>query len=414
MHRWLGQRIYYGWIVVGVTFLALLISAGLRSAPGVLIVPLELDLGWSRPTIGLAVAMGLLLYGLVGPYAGRLMDRIGPRMIMLLGFGLVAIATAISAIMTAEWQLHLFWGWLSGLGTGLAAAVLGAAVANRWFVARRGLVLGLFGAASSAGQTIFVPLLMALVIALGWRGTVWVMAAIALALLVPIALLMRDSPADLGLQPYGGPAPAPAAGSEIGNSMRQVIRVPEFWLLAATFFVCGATSSGLIGTHFIPHAIEHGIPETIAAGTLALMGTMNFFGTLGSGWLTDRYNPRTLLAWYYSLRGAALLLLPFVGDMAGLTVFAIVFGLDYIATVPPTIALCADRFGRRNVGMVFGWVFFAHQVGGALAAWLGAVMRTTFGDYQLAFLSAGVIAIIGGLLALNIRRVGQPVPAVAD
>lgn len=412
-HTWLGRRVYYGWIVVGITFLTLLISAGTRSAPGVLLVPLEQDLGWSRPSIAFAVSMGLLLFGLAGPFAGRLMDRIGPRRVMLLGLALVAIATGVSAQMTVEWQLHLFWGWLSGIGTGLAAAVLGATVATRWFVARRGIVLGLFGAAGSAGQTIFVPLIMYLVVAIGWRGALWTMMLIIGLLLIPIFILMRDSPAELGLQPYGGPAPVPANGSEARASMSQILQTPTFWLLAGSFFVCGATSNGLIGTHFIPHSIEHGIPATLAASTLALMGMMNFFGTLGSGWLTDRFDPRKLLAWYYTLRGLSLFILPFVTDLGGLTIFAIVFGLDYIATVPPTIALTADRFGRQNVGTVFGWVFFSHQVGGAVAATAGAQMRVIFGDYQLAFLAAGLVAIIGGMMALGITRTERPVPVIA-
>jgi sugar phosphate permease len=420
--RALNGRLHYGWIVVGVTFLALLVSAGIRAAPGVLIYPLETDLGWSRAAIAFAVSIGLLLYGLAGPFAGRAMDRLGPRRVVLVGLALIAASTAASAAMTALWQLNLLWGVLSGLGTGAAASVLGAAVATRWFVARRGLVLGLFGAAASAGQLVFVPLLMWLVVAIGWRPSTLALAAVVLAVLVPVLLLMRDEPADVGLHPYGGPPPAAAAGvpspaaragATSNGVMARAVRVPEFWLLAGSFFVCGATSNGLIGTHFVPHSIDHGIPEVVAAGALALMGAMNFAGTLASGWLTDRFDPRRLLACYYSFRGLSLFLLPFVTDFSGLAVFAVVFGLDYIATVPPTAALAADLFGRRHVGTVFGWVFFAHQVGAALTAYLGGLARVTLGDYQAAFLVAGLLALMGGVMALRVDRHAAPVPAVA-
>jgi sugar phosphate permease len=323
---------------------------------------------------------------------------------------------AAGAAISTLWQLNLLWGVLGGIGTGMAAQVLGATVANRWFVARRGLVLGFFGAAGSAGQLLFVPLLMALVVAIGWRASHLVLAGAVALVLIPVFFLMRDDPADLGLRPYGAPlpppgsvAPAPVAALPAGAGvMARAVRVPEFWLLSGSFFVCGATSNGLIGTHLIPHSADHGISEVTAAGALALMGSMNFAGTLASGWLTDRYDPRRLLACYYFFRGLSLFLLPFVADFSGLAIFAVVFGLDYIATVPPTSALTADIFGRRNVGTVFGWVFFAHQVGAALAAYLGGVARVALGDYQLAFLVAGTLAVLAALMALRVDRGARP------
>ena len=407
MRQLFGSRFHYGWIVVGVTAATLIVSAGVRSAPGVMIHPLEVELGWSRATISFAVSIGLLLFGLAGPLAGWLMDRFGPRLVMLGGLALIGASMAAGAAMTSLWQLNLFWGALSGLGTGVAAQVLGAAVANRWFAARRGLVTGMFGAATSAGQLIFIPLLMWLVVTIGWRASTLVLAGAAAALLLPVLLLMRDDPADIGLRPYGAPdAPqaAPATPTAEGGVMRRAVRAPEFWLLAGSFFICGATSNGLIGTHLIPHAIDHGIAEVTAASVLALMGAMNFVGTVTSGWLTDRYNPRKLLAWYYGFRGLSLLLLPFVHDFSGLAMFAVLFGLDYIATVPPTAALVADIFGRKHVGAVFGWVFCAHQFGAALAAWLGGVVRDATGDYGVAFIAAGVLAITAAGLALRIGR----------
>jgi sugar phosphate permease len=421
MQAWLGKRIYYGWVVVAITALTLLVAAGVRAASGVLIKPLEDDFGWTRASISLAISIGLVLYGLAGPLGGTLLDRVGPRRVMLLGLALTLVATAVSALMSALWQFTAVWGVIGGLGTGMAAAVLGAAVANRWFVARRGLVTGIFGAASSAGQLIFIPLLIWLTLAVGWRGSLLFLAACVIALVLPVLLLMRDNPADVGLRPLGGsdtPAAPQMAGAGPGRGvMRRATRVPEFWLLTGSFFVCGATSIGLIGTHFLAHSADSGISEATAALVLATMGMMNFGGTIASGWLTDRYDPRKLLAAYYILRGLSLFLLPFVLSTPGLLVFAIFFGLDYIATIPPTVALTADIFGRRNIGTVFGWIFAAHMFGAAAAAWLTGVARDTLGDYHLAFIAGGAIAIIGGLMALRINREAEfmmdPAPARA-
>ena len=417
MGRLLGGRVYYGWIVVGVTFLTLLVSAGVRSAPGVLIHPLEADLGWSRAAISFAVSVGLVLFGFAAPLGGQLMARFGPRKLMLFGLTVSGASALLSAGMTNLVQFNLLWGVLSGIGTGVAAAVLGATVANRWFTTRRGLVLGLFGAATSAGQMIFTPALIGLVAAVGWRGSVVVLGIIALVALTPVLLLMRDSPADLGLEPYGGAAPGgPSAALGVGQTMARAVRVPEFWLLAGSFAICGASSNGIVGVHFIPHSIDHGIPQGTAAGVLAIIGGMNFVGSLGSGYLTDRIDPRKLLACYYIFRGLSLFLLPFVTSFSGLVIFAIFFGLDYIATVPPTAALAADIFGRRNVGVVFGWIFCAHQVGAAAAAYGGGLLRVALGDYTAAFLAAGALAIIGGLLALRIGRdavIDPPTPVTA-
>ena len=428
MVKALGGRLYYGWVVVAVVFLALLVSAGVRAAPAVLINPLETELGWSRAVISFAVSVGLLLYGLSGPVAGWLMDRFGPTRLTLVGLAVIGGSTLAGAAMTELWQLNLFWGVLSGVGTGVVAPVLGATVANRWFVERRGLVLGVFGAAASAGQLVSVPALMWLVVVAGWReGTVLLAVAVFL-ILVPVLLFMRDDPTRLGLRPYGAreseergtaaeesPAPEPGTAAEApaearGGAVSRALRTPEFWLLSGSFFICGASSNGIIGVHFLPHSIDHGIPEVTAASVLALMGAMNFVGTIASGWLTDRYDPRKLLAIYYSLRGLSLLLLPFVTEFAGLAVFAVFFGLDYIATVPPTVALVADRFGRMNVGAVFGWVFFSHQVGAALASYLGGVARDSLGDYTAAFLAAGILAILAALMASRITR--EPLPPV--
>lgn len=405
MQAWLGKRIYYGWIVVGVTAFTLLVAAGVRAASGVLITPLEDDLGWSRSSISFAISIGLVLYGLAGPIGGSLMDRYGPKRLMLAGLALTGLSSVLTATSAALWQFTAVWGVLGGMGTGVVATVLGATVANRWFVRRRGLAIGIFGGASSAGQLIFVPLLIWVVSASGWRGAVIVLGVTSVLLLVPVLFLMRDSPSDLGLRPLGGTdEPAAPQMARTTGVMRGAVRVPEFWLLAGSFFICGATSTGLIATHFLPYSDDEGISKGTAAIILAIIGGMNFVGTIGSGWLTDRYDPRKLLAGYYMFRGLSLFMLPFMTSTSGLVLFAIFFGLDYIATVPPTVSMTADIFGRRNIGTVFGWIFAAHMFGGALAAWLGGVARDMLGDYQLAFLAAGAIAVVGGVMALRINR----------
>jgi len=409
-----SSRLYYGWIVVAVTALALLISAGVRSAPGVFLVPVQEDTGWSTGAISFAASMGLLVLGLTAPVGGLLIDRFGPRHLAPAALWLVGIAMLASAYVQTPWQLAVLWGGVSGVGTGIISGVLGATVATRWFVARRGLIIGMFGASTSAGQLLFVPALMLMATALGWRTSSLVLGGLALLAIIPLAVWMRNDPADLGLAPLGAPlhmTPARSSGAEAGV-MGRAVRSIEFWLLAGTFFICGFTSTGLIGTHLIPHAHDHGIAQTTAAGLLALMGAMNFVGTLGSGWLTDRYDPRRLLAVYYGFRGLSLLFLPFVTEPLGLGAFAILFGLDYIATVPPTTALVADNFGRRNVGTVYGWVFCSHQVGAALAAWGGGLVRDALGSYALAFLVAGALALAGSLLALRIARGPKPAAAV--
>ena len=407
-------KFFYGWVVVAVTAVTLFVSAGLRSAPGVFILPLEQDMGWSRSAISFAVSIGLITLGIAGPLSGWLMDRFGPKRVALVGLALVVAAMVASYGITELWQLNLLWGMISGLGTGMVGGVLGPAVANRWFVARRGLVIGIFGASLSAGQLVFVPALMAVVLTVGWRWSSVALGLMALVAIIPVLIFLRDDPADMGLAPYGATTGQGATRPTVDpNVMQRAVKAPEFWLLAATFFVCGATSNGLIGTHLIPHAADHGIPQATAAGMLALMGAMNFVGTIASGWLTDKYDPRKLLCIYYGFRGLSLFLLPYVSGVFGLSIFAIMFGLDYIATVPPTTALVADTFGRRNVGTVYGWVFCSHQVGAALAAWLGGVTRDMFGDYLLAFLVAGAIAMIAALLSLQIRHTPKAVPATA-
>ena len=397
---------HYAWVVAAVTFLVLLVGASIRSTPGVLIVPLREEFGWSTATISAAVAINLMLYGLVGPFAVAIMERFGLRRAICGALLLLALGAGLTIFMRQAWQLTLLWGVLVGLGSGMVAMVLGATVANRWFDKSRGLVVGLLTASSATGQLLFLPLLAKAATDIGWRATSLMVAGAALLLVPLVALLMRDHPSDLGLPPYGGSAIEPAPTSPVNPALRAMLALKvglgsrDFWLLAGTFFVCGLSTNGLIGTHLIPACVDHGIPEVRAAGLLALMGIFDLIGTTASGWLTDRVDSRYLLFWYYGLRGLSLMYLPFAFDLSfyGLSLFAIFYGLDWIATVPPTLKLSEKAFGRENAAVMFGWIQAAHQVGAAVAAWGAGYLRTVTGNYALAFWTAGLICLVAAAM----------------
>jgi MFS family permease len=422
----MARRPHYAWIVLGVTFLALLAGAGIRTTPSVLIVPLEAEFGWSRSTISLAVSINIFLYGLMGPFAGGLMQWLGIRRTTLGALALLATGVALATQVTRPWQLVLVWGLVVGIGSGMVALVFGATVVNRWFAARRGLAMGLLTASSATGQLVFLPLLAAIIQAHGWRTAALVMAGAA-ALAIPlVALLLRERPADVGLPPYGAARvePATAGGPNAARvalaALGDGVRSRDFWLLTATFFICGASTNGLIGTHLIPAAHDHGIPGVRAASLLALMGVFDLVGTTGAGWLSDRWSSRLLLAWYYGLRGLSLFFLPFAlgGSETGLWVFAVWYGLDWIATVPPTLRLATDAFGPERAPVVFGWIGAGHQVGAALTAFSAGWIRTTLGDYRLAFWGSGALCLLAAALALKVgsrpaRVAGAPARATA-
>jgi MFS family permease len=410
----LSLPFYYGWFVVALCFLTTLISAGVRSSPSVLIHPLESEFGWSRALIASAISMNLLLFGVAAPISGFLLDRYGPRKVMLGSLLLLIIGVSGTVAVTQFWQFFLVWGVIVGIGAGGVGSVLTATIGNRWFIARRGLALGILGSASSTGQLIFLPFFMAMIAYSGWRIGSTTLIVLAVFLLPLIFLFMRDDPADVGLQPYGAgdPKAATAGGTASLRGMsaknatitvREVISHPTFWLLCGSFFVCGGTANGLIGTHLIPHEIEIGIPQIAAASLLGIMGGLNMVGTIFSGWMIDRVKPHRWLALVYALRGLSLLILPFVHDFTGLLFFAVIYGLDWFATVPPSMAITADTFGRQNVGKVYGWIFMSHQIGAAIMASAAGAVRTWMGDSQFAFLSGGVSAMIAAGLALQIK-----------
>jgi sugar phosphate permease len=408
----LGQ-LHYGWIIAAVTFVTLLAAAGVRATPSVLIVPLEQEFGWSRQTISFAVALNIFLYGMIGPFAAAIMERFGIRRTMCCALAVIATGVALTPLMRQSWQLILLWGVVVGSGTGVTAMVLGATIVTRWFTARRGLVMGVLTASTATGQLVFLPLLATMAETYGWRSVSLTVAGVAALLLPLVALFMRDRPADLGLAPYGesgGPQPGVVRpGNPAMNALRALrsgLGSRDFWLLAGSFFICGASTNGLIGTHLIAACIDHGIPEVTGAGLLAAMGIFDFIGTTLSGWLSDRWNNNMLLAWYYGLRGLSLMFLPFAFDLsfAGLSVFALFYGLDWIATVPPTVRLTANVFGTENVGVMYGWIAAAHQLGAASAAFVAGAIRTDMGDYLAAFMLAGMMCLGAAIMVLFIGR----------
>jgi MFS family permease len=428
-----ARRIHPAWWVAAVTFLALVGAAAFRAVPGVLIDPLRAEFGWSVSTISAAVAVNMALYGLTAPFAAALMEKFGIRRVVVCALLLVAVGSGLTVFMTASWQLVLLWGVLVGLGSGSMALSLVATVTGRWFVARRGLVSGVLTAGGAAGQLVFLPLVAWIDARWGWRAASLGTTGAALAVVPLVAWLLRDRPRDVGAVPYGGtaaddvePVRAGAARTAV-QGLLAASRSRVFWLLAGGFFICGLSTNGLVQPHFIPAAHDHGMPVTTAAGLLAVVGIFDIAGTVFSGWLTDRVDPRMLLLAYYGLRGASLFLLPalFGPDLhASMIVFIVFYGLDWVATVPPTLALCREHFGAR-APVVFGWVFASHQVGSAFAAFGGGVIRDVTGSYDLAWVLAGGLCLAAALMSVAITRgtlppavptarPTEPVPAAAD
>lgn len=415
------RRIHPAWWAAAATFLALLGAAAFRSTPSVMIEPLRAEFGWSIGTISTALSVNLALFGITAPFAAALMERFGVRRVVSIALLMVAAGSGLTVFMTASWQLVLLWGVIVGLGTGSMAMALVATVVGRWFVARRGLVSGILTAASATGQLIFLPTIARIVEADGWRTASLTISACALAVAPVVLFCLRERPADVGELPYGGtaddvvaPVRTGAARLAVGALVRAA-RVRTFWLLAGGFFVCGATTTGLVQQHFMPAAHDHGMPVTTAATLLALVGVFDLVGTIGSGWLTDRFDPRILLGAYYGLRGVSLaLLVPlFAADLSGgMIAFVVFYGLDWVATVPPTLALARQAFGA-SAPVVFGWIFASHQLGAACAALAAGVVRDTLGGYDVAWLGGAVLCAVGAVLSLSISRRLAPVSATS-
>jgi sugar phosphate permease len=413
-------RLHYAWIVALVTFVVLLVTAGIRATPGVLMVSLEREFEWNRTVISGAVAINIALFGLLGPFAASVIDRWGLRRVVAGALVLLAASVALTTRMQNQWQLTLLWGVLVGTGTGVTSMVLAAIVANRWFDERRGLVLGALSAANATGQLLFLPLLASLVTQRGWRAAALLVAGAAAVVFAIVVVFMRDRPEDIGLQPFGrtddGDGTARIKALAPIAALRHASRSRAFWILAGTFFVCGASTNGLIGTHLIAACHDYGIAEIRSAQLLAMMGIFDIIGTTASGWLTDRYSSRHLLFGYYTLRGISLLFLPLTLQEGGshLAWFAVFYGLDWIATVPPTVRLTSEAFGRENTGVVYGWIGASHQIGASMAAFGAGAIRTWTGDYQTAFWIAGLLCALAGLSFVTVgRRIFRSATAIA-
>ncbi|KIZ41026.1 MULTISPECIES: MFS transporter [Rhodopseudomonas] len=408
------RNVHYGWVMVGITFLTALVSAGAVGAPGVFIVPLQTEFGWSTAEISSALSIRFILFGLMAPFAAALMNRYGLRNVTLAALLIVSSSLLASLAMTKVWHLMLLWGVVVGIGTGMTALVLGATVATRWFAQRRGLVIGMLTASVATGQLVFLPLLASLTERMGWRAALAFVCVMMAVAALGVLLLMRDRPSDLGLRPFGDtshepiapppPNTAPIMAAALGT-LRDAARTRVFWVLFFTFFICGASTNGLVQVHLIPLCADFNIPQVQAAGLLAAMGIFDFFGTILSGWLSDRYDNRYLLFWYYGLRGLSLLALPFTDfSFYGLSLFAVFYGLDWVATVPPTVRLTAQKFGPERANLVFGWIFAGHQLGAATAAFGAGLSRTVLSSYLPAFFIAGALCLVASLIILTIKR----------
>ena len=434
------RRIHPAWTVAAVAFLALVGAAGFRAAPGVLMVPLQNEFGWSTTVLSAAVSINLVLFGLTAPFAAALMERFGVRAVTAVALVLIGAGSALTVLVTQSWQILLTWGLLIGLGTGSMALVFAATIANTWFAKSRGLVIGILTAGSAAGQLVFLPFIALLAQDPGWRQASLLIGAGALAVVPLVLKFLKNSPAEIGVLPYGATPAAdgtaesdaaapestvPAAAEPRRNAavralqvLKRASKVRTFWALVAGFAICGATTNGLIGTHFIPSAHDHGMPETTAAGLLAVVGLFDIVGTIASGWLTDRFNPRILLAVYYQFRGIGLLVLPLLLSATvqpSMIVFVVIYGLDWVATVPPTAAICRQVFGADG-SVVFGWVFAAHQLGAAAAALAAGVVRDATGQYTYAWFAAAAMCTIAAVISATIRKDARktdtvPVPA---
>ena len=405
------KGVHYGWVMVGLTFLTTLSTASVMGLVGVLILPLKTEFGWDLSSISGALGLRLMLFGLVAPFAAAFMARYGVQRIVALALALVVAGVGLATVMTQLWQLWIFWGLLVGLGTGMTAMVLGATVAGRWFTARRGLVVGILPASNATGQLLFLPMVAWMADHFGWRVAVLPPLGACLLAWTLMTLLGREYPSQLGLPPYGEKSVLPPTVVPRGNPfarsfsvLLEAAGVPMFWLLFFTFFVCGLSTNGLIQSHFIPLCHDFGMEDVAAAGVLAMMGAFDFIGTIGSGWLSDRVDNRWLLFMYYGLRGLSLLVLPYTSfSFYGLSLFAVFYGLDWIATVPPTVRLAGTIFGREKAPLVFGWVFTAHQLGAATAAAGAGMVRDFSGSYLPAFFAAGAMCVVAAVAVVMVR-----------
>ncbi|WP_254119115.1 MFS transporter [Bacillus sp. FJAT-29790] len=416
-------RIHYSWIILCITFFSIIVAGIIRSSSGVFIEPFEEEFGWDRSVISLAFAVGLFLYGISGPFMAALIEVLGIKKTMMLSMATLLSGTLLTFIMQQQWQLIIIWGVIIGLGSGLFLTVLSPYIANRWFEKRRGLALGILTASTATGQLILLPILAIIIDKYSWRSAITLILILSLIMLVIIFLFMKNSPKDVGLLPYGREKETQVNIDEEKNNpillafngLFDAVKVKEFWLLSGSFFICGLSTSGLIGTHFVSYCVSFGIPLVTAASLLSFMGVFDLVGTTLSGWLSDRFDNRWLLFWYYLLRGGSLVILPFAlseGSYTLLLIFAVFYGLDWIATVPPTIGIARQVFGIKKSGIVYGWIFASHQAGAAAAAFGGGLLYKLFNTYTWAFFLAGIFCLLASLFVIVIKK--QPTRVIVE
>lgn len=413
--RFTSPYCHYAWVVLGVTFLASLTAVGVRSAPGVMIVPLQRQFGWDVATISGAISVNILLLGLLGPFITALMETFGLKRTLLACMAILVAATGLSVFMTASWQLYVTWGVMVGMGASAGAIGLATAVANRWFHTQRGMAMGVLTAANAAGQLVFLPVMAALSQSYGWQGIAIIVAVTITAMLPVVWLLLPESPGEIGIGPYGGAterAVAPSAGNPFRIALRggaRAVRSLDFWLLTIVFGICGFSTNGLVGTHLVAYCVDNGLTEVFAASFLAALAIFNLIGATLAGWLTDKMNPRVLMFWLFAIRGLSLFILPLTSfDIVSLSIFTVFYGLNWIAIVPPMFAVINEVFGKRAAPVVISWVFAGHQVGGAIAAYGAGAMRDLTGSYLLAFMISGATCLVAALLAMRVSKVAQP------
>ncbi|MGE6753900.1 MFS transporter [Rossellomorea sp. NPDC071047] len=412
------KRLHYSWIILAISFFSIIVAGIVRSSSGVFIEPFESEFGWDRSIISLAFAVGLFLYGISGPFMAALIEVLGLKKMMIGSMATLLVGTLLTLVMNQPWQLILIWGIIIGLGSSLFLTVLSPYVANRWFVKRRGLAVGILTASTATGQLILLPVLAIIIDRYSWRGAISLIIILCIIMLLIIAFFMKSSPKDIGIEPYGKvdriqvdeEKPRNNAIVIAFNGLFLAVKVKEFWLLAGSFFICGLSTSGLIGTHFVSYCLSYGIPLVTAASLLSFMGIFDLVGTTLSGWLSDRFDNRWLLFWYYALRGGSLVLLPFAlseGSVTLLIIFSVFYGLDWIATVPPTINISRQIFGVAKSGIIYGWIFAAHQAGAAVAAFGGGIIFNLFNSYTWAFFLAGVFCVLASLFVVLIKKEGR-------
>src|SRR3984957_7508940 len=382
------RGIHYGWVMVALTLCFVICSSAVMSIPGILLVPLSKESGWSIGELSGPLGLRMALFGIIAPFAGALMLRYGPRNVVSASAALLILGIVLAMTTRTKWQLWLSFGTILGIAPGLTALALTTTIATRWFTERRGLVLGLMGAGTATGQLIFLTPAAWLTEHYGWRMSLAPSAVMVGLVAIAFYLFPTDRPSDVELPPYGEdvvlanpPVPHGNAFALSLAALRTASSSIVFWVMAFTFFVCGVSSFGLM-PHFVTLCGDFGIVPLIATSLLALIGICDMVGTIGSGWLSDRFDNRWLLGIYYGFRGLSLIWFPFCGfSIFGLTIFPVFYGPGFIATIPPTVRLTAREFGREQAPLVFGWIFAAHQLGAGVMAVAVGQTRDVLSSY---------------------------------